>query len=54
VPKPGVMWGHPTLASTENLCGDPRVCTGNTESGNSDEVETLVVRELDQAERSLA
>jgi|HubBroStandDraft_1064217.scaffolds.fasta_scaffold75658_2 hypothetical protein len=54
VPKPDVMWGHPTLASTENLCGDPRVCTGNPESGNSDEVETLVVRELDQAERSLA
>jgi hypothetical protein len=54
VPKPDLIWGHPTLASTEEICPDPHGCASEQESGNSDEVETLVVLRQTQAERSLA
>jgi hypothetical protein len=54
VPKPDVIWGHPTLARSEESCPDPRGSMRKTESGNPDEVDTLVVLGLDQAERSLA
>jgi hypothetical protein len=54
VPAPDLIWGHPTLASTERTCPDPHGSTCPQESGNSEEVETLVVLGQDQAERSLA
>jgi hypothetical protein len=54
VPTPDLIWGHPTLARAEKICPDPHGCTSQPESGNSDEVETLVVLGLDQAERGLA
>jgi hypothetical protein len=54
VPAPDLIWGHPTLARTERTCPDPHGSTCPQESGNSEEVETLVVLGQDQAERSLA
>jgi hypothetical protein len=54
VPQPEVIWGHPTLAKDQKSGPDPRGGTIETKSGNSDEVETLVVLRQDQAERSLA
>jgi hypothetical protein len=58
VPK-DVIWGHPVLArapntNTHTSCTGPQSCRNEIESGNRDEVETLVVLGVDQAERSLA
>jgi hypothetical protein len=59
VTKPEVFRGHPVLAGNTNpnanpFCTNPQSCSNEIESGNRDEVKTLVVLALDQAERSLA
>jgi hypothetical protein len=63
VPQPDVFRGHPSLASapmtspdseTNKSCEQPQSCRNEIESGIRDEVKTLVVLGLDQAERSLA
>jgi hypothetical protein len=59
VQPPDVLWGHPVLASITDpndstSCANPQSGRNENVSGNRDEVETLVVSILDQAERSLA
>jgi hypothetical protein len=53
-PKRDTFWGRPALASNKTSCTGPQGSGDEFESGNCDEVKTLVVLGLDQAERSLA
>jgi len=53
-PKRDAFWGRPALASNKTSCTDPQGDGNQFESGNCDEVKTLIVLERDQAERSLA